>query len=882
MRFTFFILLVFFPFFVFAQVIKGKIIDGEGNGLEKVSVSIKNTEKPDLIVQFTISKKDGSYQIPIKKEFKSILLEFSKSNYENETIKLEIADFEETYEFNIEMYKNTVELESVTIGAKPKIQIKKDTIIFNASSYLSGTERKVEDLLRNLPGVEVNDEGEIKFKGQPLEKLLLEGEDLFGSNYAVGTKNMNVDYVSEVEVIENYSDNFLLSGVQDSQKIAINLIVKKNMLDISGSGDFGYGIENRNATYLNLLALTQKFKSFYGISYNNLGENRSPYDYFSYNLSSSDKKDQGYKTSKLLNEAIFTSSLDKFRSNLNDNWFNYMYNSFKLSDKLNLNLNLAYYKDEIDFFGQSESNYFFEGNEELNINEKSHIQKKPELFIGEIKMLWNSSKNSLFEFSSEWTNENIITESNILSNHVNNLYSRLKSESFFTKQEILFTQKLNSKNVMQFKALFSRSDVPQVLTLNPGLQMETGEVLNDGYNRQLSNLSKDHYEFGSTLISVVKKNSLQISFLGKWTDNNLNTELLQEQNSLNDYMNQLNYGVLELALEAAYSLKFKNLKLNPKFKGVNYHLNKRDLIELGKSNKSKIVINPSINAEYKLSEMSKLKFNYNYNESPKEISNIFTQYVLSSYRSLYKYSGDDSFSKIHSGNFEYDFRDFYNQFGFNLNLFFTKSENSFYINNEVLQNLSFYDFFMLNKGTEFYKLTLTFEKYLPLIQSTIKLSNGFHRSEYKNIINDSELRANVSDTYSLKFFVKTAFNIPVNLENEFLFLYDMTRSKNVVESFNMGRLHNNTKLMIKPDRNWILSSSFDYYQTNIKNSNEYYFLDLLIRYKMPNKVWSFGVSAKNVTNNKIFNEYSVSDYYESSYSQSLNKAYLLFELGISF
>src|SRR5690606_27441794 len=101
---------------------------------------------------------------------------------------------------------------------------KKDTVVFNINSYKDGTERKIEDVLRKLPGIEINElSGIIKYKGKSIETVMLEGDDLFGSNYTLGTKNINADMVTEVEAIENYSENALLKGIEHSEKVALNL-----------------------------------------------------------------------------------------------------------------------------------------------------------------------------------------------------------------------------------------------------------------------------------------------------------------------------------------------------------------------------------------------------------------------------------------------------------------------------------------------------------------------------------------------------------------------------------------------------------------------------------------------------------------------------------
>src|SRR5690606_29840935 len=273
---------------------------------------------------------------------------------------------------------------------KPKIEVKEDTVNYKASAFLDGSERKVEDLLKKLPGIQVDDEGKIKYKGKNVEKVLLEGDDLFDYNYTIGTKNMNVNIVEQVQAIENFTENPLLRGIQDSDKVALNLKLKKNVIDFSGNGSFGYGIENRHYTDLNALTVTKSTKNFSTISYNNIGENRSPYDYFSFKLSLENTQNESSKSPKLIQERIFSSGLDNNRANINDNWFTNFSNIYKFSNRISARINLSYYKDELDFFSSNFSDFTFEDGTNLSTSQIENISKKPEQYDGNLKLTWNS------------------------------------------------------------------------------------------------------------------------------------------------------------------------------------------------------------------------------------------------------------------------------------------------------------------------------------------------------------------------------------------------------------------------------------------------------------------------------------------------------------
>src|SRR5699024_3560035 len=107
--------------------------------------------------------------------------------------------------------------------------------------------------------------------------VTLDGDNLFGYNYTLGTKNINVDMVEEIEAIENYSENPLLRGIEKGDKVSLNLKLKENKISFSGNVDLGAGISERgNGVFdvnANLLGITKSYKSFATTSYNDVGVN---------------------------------------------------------------------------------------------------------------------------------------------------------------------------------------------------------------------------------------------------------------------------------------------------------------------------------------------------------------------------------------------------------------------------------------------------------------------------------------------------------------------------------------------------------------------------------------------------------------------------------
>ena len=874
---------LFFAQELLSQTFIGNVVNVDKELLPNTNILIKNAETPDLISEFTTSKNDGSYAITINTESENIIIEFTKFGYETQIFQFKRSELGKEYRLDVELKESMVELEEVFIRDKPKIEVKEDTVNYKASAFLDGSERKVEDLLKKLPGIQVDEDGKIKYKGKAVEKVLLEGEDLFDYNYTMGTKNMNVGIVEQVQAIENFTENPLLRNIEDSDKVALNLKLKKNRMDFSGDGTFGYGIEDRHTTDLNILAITRKLKNFSTISYNNIGENNTAYDYFSFKPSLEDQQSSDLKAPKLINERIFSSGIDNQRATLNNNWFTSLNNIYKLSNRLSARIILSYYIDQLDLFSSNLSDYSFDDGSQLSILQNEEIAKKPEIYDGSLKLTWNSSKTSLLEFTSKWSNENIITNSNITTNNQNDLFTKLDSESFFTKQEIFFTQKLNAKNVIQIKGLFSLNDIPQEFNLNPGLDFLNGEIVQQIENLQKSHFSKSHYELGSTLLGAKNKNKFQVTASAKYTENSLISGLYQNQEILGDeFLNDLEYNLLETYIQGFYNLRLGKLSIKPSIEIKNYiwERNENSLNQYPTNNR--FIFAPSLSLNYKLNDVMRLFANYNYDEKPPQETNLYSGYVLTSNRSITRNLFSDEFQKSHAASLSYGIYDLYNQFSLTASLNYSEQKNNYFSMTNVSENLTSTDYFFLPEGNKNYGGNLNVEKYIPSLQTTFKIGGNYAVSEYKNIVNNSDLRSNKMNSLYIHLYGKTAFDFPINFQNELKITNFNSKSNNEFEKFKNTTINNSFKILVKPDRFWFGSISLDYFQTSTQSPNEYYFLDTMIRYRTPNKIWEFTLTGKNLTNNKFFEEIYVSDYYNSTSLQGLNRAYLIFGLSFSF
>ena len=137
--------------------------------------------------------------------------------------------------------------EAVVMGVKTPIVVKEDTIEYNADTYKTQANAVVEDILKRMPGVEVDSEGKITANGKEVKKILIDGKEFFSDDPKMASKNIPADMINKLQVIDRKSDLARLTGVDDGEdETVINLTVKKGMNNgWFGNLTGGYGTDNR-------------------------------------------------------------------------------------------------------------------------------------------------------------------------------------------------------------------------------------------------------------------------------------------------------------------------------------------------------------------------------------------------------------------------------------------------------------------------------------------------------------------------------------------------------------------------------------------------------------------------------------------------------------
>lgn len=219
-------------FFAFAFVVmgtqaqqlklSGQVTDSLNKGLANTNV-IARPLIEEATFQFAITSQDGQYVLKLQE---SISYELSITHIGFKKIMDTISLSKDTQRDFI-LQTSTNALDEVIIEAEMAVIVKEDTITYRTDQFKTGEERKLRDIIKKLPGMKVDRAGNVTVNGKPVSKLMVDGKTFFTGDEKLGVNNIPADAVDEIVALDNYSEIAFLKGLEDSDRMALNIKLKE-------------------------------------------------------------------------------------------------------------------------------------------------------------------------------------------------------------------------------------------------------------------------------------------------------------------------------------------------------------------------------------------------------------------------------------------------------------------------------------------------------------------------------------------------------------------------------------------------------------------------------------------------------------------------------
>ncbi len=862
--------------------ITGSVTDGQA-AIFGGSVTLKDSLS-QAIIGYTYTDDNGKYSIKTDQAGRYTLT-FSSLGYASKTISLTIEEEQKVVTLNITLKEKSMALDEVIIHSERPIKVNNDTVNFKTKFFVDGTEQTVEDLLKKIPGIHVSSNGTIKVGNQEIEKLMVDGDDFFGKGYKILSKNMPAYPIAEVELLNNYSNNRLLKGIEESKKIALNLKLDKKSKRIwFGNIETSIGNDNFYQVKGNLMNFGKKNKYYFLTNLNNIGYDATgdiqhlirP---FRYNEPASIGDDQS------LNSPL----------SLSPSQLNFRHNRTKFNNAELVSLNAIFNPTEklkikaLGFFNGDETHFFRNGIDVVEVNgtnftntEDYKLSNKQRIAFGKLDVIYNISKTKMLKATTKYNNGDFNDSSNLVFNGSPSI-ENLKHQNSLFDQKISYTNKFNDKKVLLVTGRFIDEKAPQNYRINQFFYQDL--FPNNANANTVAQQIQNQMQFvgiNAHLLDRKENGDLLELQLGNEyrKDKLMSTFSLLEDDVLlrqpNGYQNQTIYQVNNLYLKSKYRLEIKNFGLTGK---LDFHQLFNRLEDNNTVHQNPFFINPSIDLDWEINDKNKIKTSYSYNTTNAKILDVYSDFVLTGFRSFSK--GTGGFSQLNASSlvFNYQLGNWMDRFFVNTFISYVKNHD-FFSTNTLLQQDYTQSKKIRVKDREFININSKLNYFFAFISSNLKVNLGYTKGEFKNIVNNSDLRLVTSTNYNYGLELRSSF------KGIFNYHIGTKWTKTEIQTTAKNSFTNNVSFL---DLTFVFSDKFDaqikserYYFGNLEADNTYYFLDFKIRYKLIKNKLTLGLTGKNLFNTDTFRKVSISDIGSSTTEYRLLPRFVLLKMEYRF
>jgi len=854
-----------FSFFLASQlhaqstILKGSVIDNaKKSPLTGVSVVLIDSLN-STILKYTFTDLEGSFLLETDTEG-PVNLVFSSLGFESLTKRFEIDKIESELLFDIVLTEKNLTLDEVIVQAKRPISIKGDTITFQTKSFAKGNEQNVEDLLKRIPGINIDEEGKIKIGNQEIEKLMIEGDDFFEKGYQLLSKNMPAYPIEEVEVLKNYSNNRLLKDIEESNKVALNLKLNEKSKRVwFGNTELGYGNDGFYEFRTNLMNFGKKNKYFFFTNLNTTGYYTSGDIENVINPTTENSTiGDNQKVQNTIDLSIPRLDFKSNRTNQNDSKSLSLNSIFNITNKVKVKVMGFFNWDKSEFNKSSLDQTTFEDLTFFN-SEENTLRNSKNISFGKIDLTYDISRFQALEINTKYNDGTTNSISNLDFNGIETAENLLQTGRLFD-QKLSYTNKFQNKKAVLLTARYINDKAPQNYNVN---RLFFSDLFNlTQANRAVQeNLNKMQFAGVNLKLLDRKENNnlLELEIGNEYRKDRMvtNFSLLENNNVIEnpeDFQNDLNYAVNDLYFRANYRLSFKKIDL---FGKLSFHQLFNELKNLNENISQKpFFINPKLGLKYSINSNNTISSSYTYNSTNANVLQVFNNNTLTSYRTFSK--GFGNFKQLNSSTFflNYQLGNWANRFFANTILIYNKNHDFFSTRSIIEQNYTQSEKILI-KNREYVNINSQIDYYLKKASSNLKFELGYFQSEYKNIVNDSDLRQVRSSNYLYGVQLRTGFRGIVN----FHLGTKWTTSK--IKTIESSSFTNNNTFL---DISFVFNDKFDfeiegerYHFGNFSKDNTYYFLDFDMRYVVKKDKLTFGLSGKNLFNTLKFRNFLLSD-----------------------
>lgn len=848
--------------------ITGLVQDSAYNPIAGAIVKLCNDTVCSTILAFTITNNKGFFELNVLQPRDSLFIEVSAFGYKNiiQKIKLSGNALQPIYFYLTSSYNL---LPPINVEIKPAIVQKGDTIVFNAEFYKNSNQQNIEELLKNMPGFQINENGKILFNGKIIDKVLIEQDDLFGNEYSSLTKNVNPDNIEQIEVINNYKDRTdLAKQLSKGNEQVLNLRFKKLHALF---GNLNASIPTKYYEYkANAISLIPKAKFVAIGNANSVGYlTSSLMDKSNAFYNASEQETLPYKAATISN-ILLPKNIDINRIYSNNSALGLFNMQLNISKNFLLKTNIDI---ERNHFSQEQEKIqtYYNVLEPLVISEKNKIDKKNYAYHVEINPVFTVSNKLQITYNGAVSfNRDKDTSSGFL--FLQPSWQKLRQKLFYQTNNLKLTTLILKKSILTIETNINYGRLPEQFHASPFLKDSLFQLPKDYTVLYEDIISKKIYgDVKMRFSTQLNKSTLGVE-LSFNTNKNIFKSFMQaydREDSMvylnNQFINDLNYKNTQFYITPNFSSTIAQ-KLNYTI-AANINFVRLNIPSFNKFTNWYFL--PSLNATYQFTEKSGLSFLYSVENNLPNIEQLLNGYIFTEFLRLQSGTPFLEANLNHQFFINYYLLDllkkgFLVSTGFVYNIYQSPYITNFSAKNiyVLLENNS------SNKTnkTNFVSYYLYLQKLVPAIKSLFTLNAYINYSRSFNMYSNIAQK-NVFKGSTIKFEYKSVFEKPFNITLTTFYNYNSLHINSVVSTNSPTN-----ELLVKPLVNYNIFKQFfinanaNYlFVQGVENSKQHLFLaDAGFLWSAKHKRLSVNMSINNIFNKHNFVSNTINPFYYSS------------------
>lgn len=832
------------------NIISGKITDSLNSPVRNANITYKE-KNTTSILGFAMSETDGSYELIIKSEKDSIEITVNHISFGKQAILIP----NKTANHNIRLSDKAEIMKDVIVETSP-IYKRGDTINYSVGAFTSKDDRVIGDIIKKLPGIEMQG-SQIFYQGKPIQKYSINGLDLLEGRYSMANDNLPVDAVRSVQIVENDQPIKILDSLVFSDRASLNIKLKK--FTTTGSGKIGVGAKPL-LWDVNLTPMTfnKNFQTINSYQTNNIGDNvaRQLETYSFGNAFDQDIPESqiAFAKSFINLHDIITPPFEQKRW-LRNNIHMFSSNVLqKLKNDVEVKGNISYINDyqQQASFAKSKittPQQIIEMTEDLANNFNINDLRGNVSLMKNDKEIYLRNKTS---FGKRWNND----VGNIIRNDTDNIYQRKNLSNLYFANK-LGVAKFLGKQLVNISSYIHYAETPQTLTITPG---QFAHILNndnpyDKVQQQVlyKKFSTDNYlNFAKGLKGFTLMPKFGVAYDRNTIQSDIavfngNTTSALEDDFINDIV--LNNTRLYANLNIQYRRTRWRMDMRVPVEWSLYKIQNKHTPQ--NKTKNYVYSNPGFYIIYQLGSNWETTVSSGYNNSFGAIDQMYTAYLLSSYRNIQRYSTVIPRSRNFTGSLAFNYKNTLKATFANIYLRYSKGSNDFIYKNDIDENgLNTIELVEQKSYQSSQSANADISKFIKDWKTTVKLKGNASIGQSEQILNNlfekintQQLGSGLEVNNTLLDYMLFGYNGSISIFQNKLGNQSLAKVLTQKHQFNVS---------VYPVDNHSLTVNTEYYYNNLQTSKNQVFVDLVYRWALPKKKLDFELACNNLLNNKTF------------------------------